>query len=274
MVLKKNFLLAATLSAVLWSGAPLSAAQKPDADNKKEELLIPAGKFIMGIKDDDPLGLVWATPQRKVYLPAFYIDKHEVTNREYKRFIDSTGRNAPFDEHSDTIYNIYNWKGGKYKENLDDHPVVNVDWHDADAYCRWAGKRLPAEEEWEKAARGDDGRYWPWGNEFDKTRANTMDFGVEMTMPVGSFSEGASPYGVMDMTGSVFEWTSSWYKAYPGSKRKHPEYGEVYKVTRGSAWTTDADPYGFTMSRTAQPLDYKHRSTGFRCANGPGKVKK
>lgn len=246
----------------------LNAGELPtSANGRKEMALIPAGEFIMGMKDDDPLGLVWATPQRKVFLPAYYIDKYEVTNREYKKFVDATGRKAPFDERYDTIYN---WKYGKYHENLDDHPVALVDWYDADAYCRWAGKRLPAEEEWEKAARGTDGLLWPWGNKFDKFKANTVDFEVEMTMPVGSFPEGASPYGVMDMAGNVFEWTSSWYKAHPGSKHKHPDYGETYKVTRGGAWTSYADPYAYAMSRTAQPSDYKHRSIGFRCSMSEG----
>lgn len=250
---------------LLWEGVCLLNAGEPPVTKAGggEMALIPAGEFIMGMKDDDPLGLVWTTPQRKVFLPAYYIDKYEVTNREYKKFADATGRKAPFDDQHDTIYN---WKDGKHHKNLDDHPVALVDWYDADAYCRWAGKRLPAEEEWEKAARGTDGRLWPWGNKFDKFKANTVDFEVEMTMPAGSFPEGASPYGVMDMAGNLFEWTSDWYKAYPGSKRIHPDYGEKYRVTRGGAWISPADPYAYTMSRTAQLPDHRHRSIGFRCA--------
>lgn len=270
MVLRE--LLKIAITSCLVAGTVFAAgfirADEPAPVNKagasNNMVYIPAGEFIMGMKDGDPLGLIWATPERKVYLPAYYMDKYEVTNREYKRFIDATGRSAPFDE--EHINTLYNWKDGKYRENFDDHPVSLVDWHDADAYCRWAGKRLPTEEEWEKAARGADGRLWPWGNEFDRFKANTRDFGVLITMPVGSFPEGASPYGVMDMAGNVFEWTGSWYKAYPGSKHRHPDYGETYRVTRGGAWTSRANPYGYTMSRTAQPLDYRHRSTGFRCA--------
>lgn len=224
---------------------------------------IPAGEFIRGQAEGDPLGFVWATPRSKVSLTAYYIDRHEVTNAEYKRFVDATGRSVPYDEKYGTFYN---WEEGKYLRNFDDHPVVLVDWNDAAAYCKWVGKRLPTEAEWEKAARGTDGRLWPWGNEFDRFKANTRDFGVEMTMPAGSFLDGASPYGVMDMAGSVFEWVEDWYMAYPGSKRIHPDYGERYKVTRGGAWTSRADPYAYTMSRTAQPPDYKHRSIGFRCA--------
>lgn len=227
-----------------------------------EMALVPAGEFIMGMKEGDPLGLVWTTPQRKVYLPGYYIDKYGVTNRNYKKFLDATEQKAPFDENYDTIYN---WKDGNYRKNLDNHPVSLVNWHDADAYCRWAGKKLPTEAEREKAARGTDGRLWPWGSKFSRFKTNTKDFHILMTMPVGSFPEGASPYGVMDMAGSLFEWTQDWYKGYPGAKLKHSDYGEKYKVTRGGAWTSYAEPYAFTITRTAQPPEYKHRSIGFRC---------
>ena len=232
-------------------------------------VLIQAGEFLMGMKDGDPLGLVWTTPQRAVNLPAYYIDKYEVTNKDYKRFVDGTGHRAPYSKKHATIYN---WKNGKYTENLDDHPVVLVDWRDADAYCKWAGKKLPTEAEWEKAARGTDGRLWPWGNEYELkypdmvTKANTHVFRVLMTMPVGSFPNGASPYGVMDMAGNVFEWTSSWYKGYPGTKNKHPFYGETMKVSRGGGFMTPAYPYSLTFSRSARSPESKHRTTGFRCA--------
>ncbi len=263
-MLKKVVVTAAFVSFFLAGGEALKAAEtKTPAGDKADMAYIPAGEFIRGMAEDDPLGFVWATPRGKVKLPAYHIDRHEVTNKEYKRFVDATGHRAPHDNVYDTMYN---WREGGYRKNLDDHPVVLVDWNDATAYCGWLGKRLPTEAEWEKAARGTDGRYWPWGNGFDKFKANTRDFGVEMTMPVGSFPEGASPYGVMDMAGNVFEWTDSWYKAYPGSKRVHPDYGERYRVTRGGAWTSRADPYAYTMGRTAQPADYRHRSLGFRCA--------
>ena len=232
-------------------------------------VLVPTGEFLMGMKDGDPLGLVWTTPQRVVNLPAYHIDKYEVTNKDYKRFVDATGHRAPYNKKHDTIYN---WKNGRYTENLDDHPVVMVDWRDADAYCKWTGKKLPTEAEWEKAARGTDGRLWPWGNEYElkypdmATKANTHEFRVLMTMPVGSFPNGASPYGVMDMAGNVFEWTSSWYKGYPGTKNKHPFYGETMKVSRGGGFMTPTYPYSLTFSRSALSPERKHRTTGFRCA--------
>lgn len=223
----------------------------------------------MGMKEGNRLGLVWTTPQRKLNLPAYHIDKYQVTNKEYKKFVDATGHREPHDKRHDTIYN---WKNGRYLENLDDHPVTLIDWHDADAYCKWAGKRLPAESEWEKAARGADGRIWPWGNEYPRVKfpgilikANTYAFQVHMTMPVGSFPEGASPYGVMDMAGNVFEWTSSWYKGYPGAKNKHPLYGETRKVVRGGAFMSPAYPYAVTANRTSQEPKYKHRTLGVRC---------
>jgi len=260
------------VSSLLLEGLPLNAGEPPVTKaGGGEMVLIPKGEFIMGMKDGDPIGLVWATPLRKVFLPSFYMDKYEVTNREYKRFVDATGRKAPFDAVHNTMYN---WKDGKYRENLDDHPVVLVEWYDADAYCKWAGKRLPTEAEWEKAARGTDGRLWPWGNVFDRFKANTRDFGVRMTMPVGSFPEDASPYGVMDMAGNVFEWTASWYEGYPESKYKHPLYGMTYRVTRGGSWLSLADPDAYTMSRTAQLPDYIHRSVGFRCAMSADKEEK
>ncbi len=244
--------------------APGQAGTKPGIEATEDMIKIPAGKFIRGIDEDDPIGLVWASPRTKLHIDAYYIDKFEVTNAEYKKFVDSTGRRVPYDKQYDTLYN---WKNGTYHKNFDDHPVVLVDFGDATEYCKWINKRLPTEAEWEKAARGIDGRHWPWGNEINVFNANSRDFDVRMTMPVGSFQEGASPFGVMDMAGNVFEWTSGRYKGYPGTKRKHPDYGKDLKVVRSGAWTSRLIPYAYTMSRTAQPPDYKHRSIGFRCAS-------
>ncbi len=249
----------------------LQAAEPTVRESEKGDMvLIPAGEFLMGMKDGDPLGLVWTTPQRKVNLPGYYIDKFTVTNKEYKKFVDATGHRAPHDKKHGTIYS---WKDNMYTENLDDHPVVLVNWFDAEAYCKWAGKKLPTEAEWEKAARGTDGRLWPWGNEYERiefpgivTMANTYSFRALITMPVGSFPEGASPYGVMDMAGNVFEWTSSWFKGYPGSKWEHPLYGEKYKVSRGGGFMSPADPFSLTISRSSLKPEHKHRTTGFRCA--------
>ena len=229
-------------------------------------VFIKGGEFLRGMETSNPLGLVWATPQEKINVPSFQIDIHEVTNKEYKVFVDATGHRVPFDTRYDTMYN---WENGTYNDNLDNHPVVLVDWYDAGAFCKWKGKRLPSEMEWEKAARGTDGRVWPWGNEFDKFASNTLEFGLGMTMPVGSFQKGKSPYGVMDMTGNVFEWTSDWFKGYPKSTYKRADYGEQYKVVRGGTWTAPANPYAITFSRSSQLREYKHRSLGFRCVKKP-----
>jgi iron(II)-dependent oxidoreductase len=246
----------------------VSCAKTPKATiigkDGAEMILIPAGEFIMGSPegegDDDE------HPQHTVFLDAFYIDKYEVTNAQYKQFIDATGREAP-----------KYWDDENF--NQPDQPVVGVvgvDWYDAVAYAKWAGKRLPTEAEWEKAARGTDGRKYPWGNEWDNQKCNSGadGDGYEYTAPVGSFPDGASPYGVMDMVGNVCEWVADWYDSNyysrsPQQNPKGPDYGEESAfggVLRGGSWTIPdatalrcADRYW--LSRGIWNLDW-----GFRCA--------
>jgi formylglycine-generating enzyme required for sulfatase activity len=150
-------------------------------------------------------------PVHPVYLPEYRIGKYPVVNAEYKRFLDETGYPAPPD-----------WNEGNYPSGKANHPVVTVTWRDAVAYCRWlsqkTGKtyRLPTEAEWEKAARGTDGREYPWGNSFDPARCNSFDeSGIGTTTPVGIYPDGASPCGAMDMAGNVWEWCQSLYQPYP-----------------------------------------------------------
>lgn len=179
-----------------------------------EMIYIPAGEFLMGSDEDDN-----EKPVHEVYLDGFYAARHPVTNVQYREFVTATEHRSP-----------RHWKGITYPEGKGDHPVVWVSWHDARAYCSWLSEktgqeiRLPTEAEWEKAARGTDGRKYPWGNEFDRSKCNTKQLvmyhaapvGVGDTTPVGKYSpEGDSPYGVADMAGNVFEWTSSLYKPYP-----------------------------------------------------------
>ena len=143
----------------------------------------------------------------KVNFPAFYIDKTEVTNEQFKTFMDATNYQPKIPEKF-----LYHWKNGTYPKKKAKHPVVWVSIKDAKAYAKWAGKRLPTESEWQKAAQSTDGRDWPWGNIFDPNKAN-MD--SDDTRPVGSYPAGASPYGCLDMAGNVWEWTSSLYIPYP-----------------------------------------------------------
>jgi sulfatase modifying factor 1 len=214
----------------------------------KEMILIPAGEFIMG----SDTGSENQKPQRKVYLPDFYISRHPVTNAEFEAFVNATGRVTAAENEGEGEVWIpdkgifaYTVKGADWRHpcgprsgiaGKEDHPVVQVSWHDAVAYCEWAGKRLPAEEEWEKAARGTDARAWPWGDEWEPGWCNAQER-VGSTTRVGRYSpEGDSPYGVADMAGNVWEWTADWYKAYPGSTYSEDEFGEKYRVVRGGSW--------------------------------------
>jgi len=229
-------------------------------DQPNQMILIPAGEFIMGTDKRLPD----EGPEHKVTLKAYYIDRYEVTNLQYRKFNNETHRRSP------THFRNRTFPPGKA-----DHPVTYVSWEDADAYCHWAGKRLPSDEEWEKAARGSDGRMFPWGNEFDIKRANTplrwkklSQFGD--TTPVGAFPQGASPYGLMDMSGNVWEWTASWYKPYPNNKVASESYGERYKTLKGGSWF-DCSFYNCGISapvfnRAFFAKKVKNDSFGFRCA--------
>jgi len=221
---------------------------------------IPAGEFTMGSDDRMPD----EGPQHKVTLESYWIDLYEVTNAQYKKFIDATNRRSPA-----------HFRNRTYPSGKADHPVTEVTWYDADAYCAWAGKRLPTDQEWEKAARGTDGRMFPWGNEFDTDKANTPQRWAKLkeegdTMPVGSFPDGVSPYGLYDMSGNVWEWTSSWYKAYPGNTHPSENYGEEYKTLKGGSWW-DCSFYKCGISAPVFNRAFFIRGThnksfGFRCA--------
>ncbi len=237
-------------------------------------VLIPAGEFIMGSDKIDTEGKAtefgtikpWYLdehPLRKVHLPAYYMDQHEVTATAYQQFIHATGSRPPQD-----------WPDGKISPGRENYPVTNVNWYDAERFCRWNGKRLPTEAEWEKAARGTDGREYPWGNDFDPHKANTGDSDIGDLAAVGSFKEGASPYGAYDMSGNAWEWTSDWYKAYPGSDYFSEAFGEKFKVLRGSSWGGTghyAIPYFYRASyRFYIAPEGAYPDAGFRCARSLG----
>ncbi|MFO7675688.1 MAG: bifunctional serine/threonine-protein kinase/formylglycine-generating enzyme family protein [bacterium] len=230
---------------------------------------IPAGAFTMGSDASDADS--GEKPVRQVYLDAYHIDKHEVTNRQYKKFCDATGRGYPQDPGFESMSN--------YFQSYPSYPVVNVSWDDARAYADWAGKRLPTEAEWEKAARGTDGRKYPWGNEAPdaggRYRANydpgnyTED-GYRHTSPVGSFPAGASPYGLLDMAGNVWEWCNDWYDSdYYGKgvdrNPPGPSSGS-FRVLRGGSWNLNV-AWGLRGAhRVGYAPSYRSRDLGFRCA--------
>jgi formylglycine-generating enzyme required for sulfatase activity len=243
-------------------GLALAAGSMPAAELPREiqssdgaeMLVVPAGPFLMGSLDGDED----EKPPHVVTLPAFYIDKFEVTHEQYDRFITATGRKPPID-----------WPDGKMPARLARHPVVNVTFDEATAYAKWAGKRLPTEAEWEKACRGTDGRSYPWGHSpaDKKTGTPLGDNSKDHTWPVGSFPDDVSPYGVMDMAGNAWEWTDSWYAAYLGNDALEIEYGRKYRVLRGGG---AIDYYGAESTRRcadrARSLPYgTYDALGFRC---------
>ncbi|MFZ5875179.1 MAG: formylglycine-generating enzyme family protein [Nitrospirota bacterium] len=248
-------LLIATYFVLSCSSLPLPPSPPPPIA-PAGMVLIPAGAFTMGTSPTPTLAWfeqgVDETPQRRVKLDAFWIDRYEVTEGDYAKFIAATGHRAP-----------RMWPEGRPSRT--DHPVVDVSWDDADAYCRWAGKRLPTEMEWEKAARGDDGRIWPWGNEYQRGAAVLQDTANGDTAAVGSRTADVSPYGVYDMAGNAMEWTASWYEKYPGSTLERLDFGQKYRVLKGGAWTTPPLPFSRAANRHAIAPFWDHPHFGFRC---------
>lgn len=239
------------------------ARQLTEAKKKAEEeamqkagmVLIPAGEFWMGSND----GREDEKPRRRVYLDAYYIGRYEVTNAQYEQFMRATGHWAP-EFWSDL-------SSGDPQQ-----PVVGIDWHDAEAYCRWGGNRLPTEAEWEKAARSTDGRKYPWGNEEpDGSKANYYLWYLifTRTATVGSYPKGVSPYGIHDMAGNVWEWVADWYsenyyRGAPSRNPKGPESGQ-HRVIRGGSWLVY--PRELRSSyRHGVEANYRHHYLGFRCA--------
>jgi gamma-glutamyl hercynylcysteine S-oxide synthase len=232
-------------------------AAQPEAPAATGDMVeVPAGPFTMGADGEDAED----APAHEVDLPAFLIDRFEVTNTDFAAFVDATGYATSVEQGSGGK----NWRD--YMAGKENHPVVKVTWNDANAYCEWAGKRLPTEAEWEKAARGTDALRFPWGNEWDPSKANVKDTGLRSTAAVGSFGAGASPYGAEDMIGNVWEWTSDWYDAYPGNTASDPYYGEQCRSTRGGGWF-DVEPQATTFNRNcAVPDITANDELGFRCA--------
>ncbi|HJO48765.1 MAG TPA: SUMF1/EgtB/PvdO family nonheme iron enzyme, partial [Candidatus Scalindua sp.] len=247
-------------------------------------------------------------PQREVYMSAYLIDKSPVTNAEYRKFIESGGykqknfwsdagwdyvqQAKPLD--SDSVHSAM--------DGEDDCPVVNVSWYEAEAFAKYVGKRLPTDAEWEKAARGTDGRIYPWGNEFDKAKLNCAESKIEKPTPVARFPDGISGYGCFDMAGNVWEWTADWFDSQyyssapdrdpqgPVKAEDKPFFGRpedvgtsIYelepskagssmlsdcKVLRGGSWNGGGVIHIRCANRDYDEPDYKNDTIGFRCA-GP-----
>ncbi len=231
----------------------------------KEMIFIPSGAFLMG-SDDGPEN---ERPCHEVVVEAFYIDRYPVTNEEYKRFVDATGYPVPCYDVAWAEPYGYNWdpEARTYPEGRGQHPVVLVTWQDAVAYARWAGKRLPTEAEWERAARGTEGWRWPWGNDLEEGRCNSKEAGIGGTTPVGQYSpQGDSPDGVGDVVGNVWEWTGSLYRPYPyrAGDGREALATNGWRVLRGGSWRND-----LTTAHCAARLDGDFlffNNVGFRCA--------
>jgi formylglycine-generating enzyme required for sulfatase activity len=248
--------------------------------------LIPGGEFWMGrthmfLFDE----LSWTArarlddlPANVVHVDAFYMDKYELTNQDYARFVEVTGHTKP-----------WHWAGGKINPGQEKWPVYNVSWDDAAAYCSWSGKRLPTEAEWEKAARGGlDRKLYPWGDQTGESKegGSAEEGGRELKLAHYGFPNGPAPvgsyppngYGLFDVTGNVWEWVSDWYArdyyaAPPAKNPQGPDRG-TYRVVRGGGWTNDSDELWRSGQRSLLGVHYRNYAPpsqtsfafGFRCA--------
>jgi len=279
---------------------PTATATPPDVGstmtNPVDEAMlmyVPAGEFIMGSEN----GEINESPVHTVWLDAFWIYQTGVTNAMFEKFVEATGYQTDAEKNGNSnIYKYGSWdivQGADWQHpmgpdsdlsDLVDHPVVHVSWFDAQAYCEWAGGRLLTEAQWEKAARGTQGKIYPWGDwSVDGKLANYADSntgfnwsdgnsndGYSKTAPVGSYPNGASPYGILDMSGNVYEWVADWYasdyyQTSPTENPTGPRSGDS-RVLRGGGWSG----YSYTL-RTAYRSVYtppfkSYELVGFRCA--------
>jgi formylglycine-generating enzyme required for sulfatase activity len=241
-------------------------------EDRGDMVLVAAGEFWMGSDDGDER----SRPRRRVHLDGYYLDRYEVTNAQFKAFVQAQGYTRQ------EVWNPAGWQwrmkrsslaGPRYasepKWNDARQPVVGVSWYEADAYCRFAGKRLPTEAEWEKAARGTEGRRYPWGLLFEPGRANTDEARIGRTAAVGSYATGVSPYGVHDLVGNAAEWVADryrrdYYRTAPERNPTGPTVGDD-RVVRGGSFDDDGKDATLVVRRDQAP---EERSTkiGFRCA--------
>jgi len=266
----KNIFIAgliAVSATTLLVASTVKATQSQPLEIENEMIFIPGGEFLTGSSENEVQEYkekfgkreMYSShhfedevPKRKVFIKSFYIERHEVTNREYLRFIQASGHHPP-----------QHWQAGMYLGGTDDHPVLFVTHDDAMAYAHWAGKRLPTAEEWEKAARGTDGRVFPWGNSFDPYKTSTADSdlasilgalcSVNSANRVEIAPDDVSPYGVHDMGGNVREWTSSSPKGNPS-----------LKILKGASWV-DLHVNARAAHVEYAPYNSLSHIIGFRC---------
>ncbi len=289
------------------------------AEMPEDMVRIPAGPFVMGSDAKDEAGLAqefgtmkpWYVdemPRRTEKLPEFWIDKYEVTNRDYRDFVIENNYFIPVGwkesgylltagalSYADLktlrklAENTFRLDMDvrqmekkplfdailKHQAEFDMLPVAGVTWRHAKTYCEIKGKRLPTEAEWEKAARGPKGLEFPWGNEWDESRLNAGagEGWPHHVAPVGAYPKGVSPYGVHDMAGNVMEWTADWYQPYPGSDYQSDDYGEKMRVVRGGGWGGLGHYVVSHFYRTSYRFNlqsgYTFVDLGFRCARSP-----
>jgi len=276
-------LLFCALAGVLWTrlaiaenppaGEPAAELPKTKINEKDgaEMVLIPAGEFLMGTSEEELAAWLQAhpadqrgyftveMPQHMVYLDDYYMYKTEVTVAQYREFCQTTGRAMPPEP---------DWKW------QDTHPIVNVAWEDAAAYAQWANAALPTEAQWEKAARGTDGRIYTWGNEWDAGKCVNSNNSGGHTKPVGSLPADTSPYGCLDIVGNVCEWCADWYDAgyYKNAPARNPTGTATgqWRVLRGGSWR-GSNPVIFRSSIRGINPSGRSRDLGFRCVlRSPG----
>ena len=251
-----------------------------------ELIRVPAGEFLMGSSDSDEAALGHEKPQHRVHLDAYWISRYEITVVQFQAFVSATGHVTIGESEDFGLDDVGTWRevhGADWRHphgpdsNLadkQDHPVTQVSWDDAVAFCQWLSRmagqhvQLPSEAQWEKAARGIDGRSYPWGNEWNAKRLNSSASGISDTTTVGRYSPaGDSPYGVADMAGNVWEWTSSLFGLYPYQSEDGREdiHSRGNRVMRGGSWKRGPQQARCSY-RSGDPPGFRTSFVGFRVA--------
>jgi len=239
--------------------AQADGSEKVNSKDGATMVFVPAGVFLMGSDHPPDQQFDKEKPAHRVFLDGYWIYKNDVTVAQYRAFCQATGRAMPLPP-------PWGW--------IDGHPMVSITWKDAAAYATWAGAALPTEAQWEKAARGDDGRLFPWGNQWDASKLwrSRRDIGdAGHTVGAGSFPAGASPYGCLDMEGNVWQWCADWYGPYRAGTSRNPTgpAGGATRAVRGGSWYL-VDPASFRASnRSYGPPGVTYVFLGFRCVVAP-----